>query len=320
MGKLRERRGDFFLIAADTALPALMAENINPDAVVSIDGQHISYYHFLAGLPGDTLLFTDLASPPLVVSRSAAPRFFSGGHPLTRFISQVWRAFPEVDTSGANVTYAALSLAEKLGARSIEIFGADFSYPLGMTYARGTYIYPHFEIRQNRFSTFEALFSAFLYRTPLDKIQKDGGWYYETASLRFYRERLEEKCLSLEAAVHPAEGMGAPIRISGQAKARAPEKTLRLFSPGAAKMRAADFLLLYREKIKKLPVPGKGRPAWLSTLSAGEHTILTTLLPATAAIKRRKADLPTGDLIEETKSFCLRQIDGVLKEFSGKSD
>jgi hypothetical protein len=307
---IKERRDIFFLIAADTSLPALLAEGIQPDAVVSIDCQHISYYHFLAGLPEDTLLFTDLASPPLVASRSAATRFFSGGHPLTRFISQVWRPFPELDTSGANVTYAALSLAEKLGARTIEIYGADFSYPRGMTYARGTYIYPHFEIRQNRLSPFEALFSNFLYRAPLTKVTKDNGWYYETGSLKFYRERLEEKCLSLKARVIPAEGLGAPIHIPPVVNPGPPdEKTLQHFPSGTPKMKATEFLSLYREKIKRLPAVRENSTLLFKSLTPEEQIILTTLLPAAAAIKRRNPDLKTAELIEETKSYCIREID-----------
>jgi hypothetical protein len=142
---LRNKRKERFLIAADTSLPCLLQQGIKPDAVISIDCQHISYYHFMDGLPEDALLFLDLASPPLLSSRTKNPLFFSGGHPFTRYISKVYRSLPELDASGGNVTYAAISLAEYLGAREIELYGADFSYPEGVTYARGTYIYPFFE-------------------------------------------------------------------------------------------------------------------------------------------------------------------------------
>jgi hypothetical protein len=188
---LADKRKDLFLIAADTSLPALLSAGLEPDAVVSIDCQHISYYHFMAGIPKETLLFLDLASPPLLTGLGAKTRFFSGGHPLTRYISRYWRPFPEVDTSGANVSYAALSLAELLGARTVELYGADFSYPLGLTYARGSYLYPFFEKSQNRLNSLEALHSAFLYRSPLSKHSGPGAsWYYETKPLGMYRQRL----------------------------------------------------------------------------------------------------------------------------------
>jgi hypothetical protein len=316
--RLRERREEVFLIAVDTSLPVLLAEDIRPDAVVSIDCQHISYYHFFCGLPEHTLLFTDLASPPLVASRSASTRFFSGGHPLTRFVSQTWRAFPELDTSGGNVTYAALSLAEALGARGVELYGADFSYPLGMSYARGAYIYPYFEIRQRRLAPLESLFSSFLYRAPLAKITEGRTWYYETDSLNFYRRRLEEKCPSLNAEVIPVEGLGAPVRIPPRTGNSRPSGTPELFSPpgmtrGAPAVNAAEFLSLYGKKIEGLPAFKAGSAPYLHGCTSGEYAVLTTLLPAAAAIKRRHPGLKGAELLDETKGCCLREIAAVLK-------
>ncbi|MCL2318728.1 MAG: DUF115 domain-containing protein, partial [Treponema sp.] len=49
---LRKKRKELFLIAVDTSLPCLLYNGIEPDAVISIDCQHISYYHFMDGLPG----------------------------------------------------------------------------------------------------------------------------------------------------------------------------------------------------------------------------------------------------------------------------
>jgi len=40
-----------FLIATDTSLRALLSRGIEPDAVISIDCQHISYYHFPLACP-----------------------------------------------------------------------------------------------------------------------------------------------------------------------------------------------------------------------------------------------------------------------------
>ncbi|WP_043923016.1 6-hydroxymethylpterin diphosphokinase MptE-like protein [Leadbettera azotonutricia] len=304
--EIKEKRKNFFLIAADTSLPALVTEGIIPDAVVSIDCQHISYYHFMEGLPEETLLFLDLASPPLIASRSKEPHFFSGGHPLTRYISRAWRSFPELDTSGANVTYAALSLAEKLGAQAIEVYGADFSYPSGLSYARGTYIHPYFEIRQNRLSSLESLHSNFLYRSPLEKkIKSDGSWYYETKSLKFYREKLEGKSLLMNPEIIPAMGIGAPINIAAKNRTYAMSRDLSIFSQGPARMKAEKFLALYRQAIEALPPIGKD-------LKDEEQTILTTLLPAAAAFKRRMPLLKPYELIEETKAWCIKEIDSAL--------
>jgi hypothetical protein len=309
---LAERRPSRFIIAVDTSLPSLLKAGLEPDAVISIDCQHISYHHFIGCLPRNIPLFLDLASPPVVASCSRRVHFFSGGHPLDQYISRYWRPFPAVDTSGGNVTCAALSLADSLGARNIELYGADFSYPLGQTYARGTYIYPYFGKQQNRFNPLEALFSAFLYRSPsLTRISRGDSWYYETAVLRAYRERLEEKSRSIGAEVVPVPGLGAPLAAGGGGKAGFPH-TVRLFSPGRASMGAKDFLARYRGDIKNLPPVKTGISAYLGGLNPGETLILATLLPSAAAIQHRHPEFGAGELFESLRTGCLGEIDLVL--------
>ena len=324
LDRLRQKRQGLFLIAADTSLPCLLQAGIAPDAVISIDCQHISYYHFMEGFPEQTLLFLDLASPPLLASRSKRLHFFSGGHPLTRFLSRTWKPLPELDTSGGNVTYAAVSLAEQLGAREIELYGADFSYPEGISYARGTYIYSYFGNRQNRLSTLEAQASAFLFRLPLEKkyhSSKDESkapWYYETKALKFYRERLEEKSGRMEAGIIPIEGRGASIIIRKENLRRGNpipreggERNLRIFSSGKAMMGADDFLRLYRDEVAMLPEPGGNAAEYLASLKGEEHAVFTTILPAAAAIRRRYPKVDFRELIAETKDYCIGEIDWV---------
>jgi hypothetical protein len=307
---LKKKRESLFLIAADTSLPCLLAGGIRPDAVISIDCQHYSYYHFMEGLPEGILLFLDLAGLPLVASRSSRPYFFSGGHPLTRYLSRIWRPLPELDTSGANVTYAAVSLAEKLGAHTIELYGADFSYPLGLSYARGAYVYPYFEKDQNRLAPLEKKVSSLLFRSPLKKVYKDGeNWYYETRTFNFYRGKLEEKSLSLEACLIPEEGLGPSLIIGA---GTVPEKTLRLFSPGALRMKAKEFLSRYRDGISSLPPFTKDISRYLQSLGDEEHMVLTTLLPAAAALKRRNPLMEAPELLEADRLYSLGEIDRIL--------
>ncbi|MDR2028543.1 MAG: DUF115 domain-containing protein [Treponema sp.] len=309
--RLAQRRSSRFLIATDTSLPALLGAGLEPDAVISIDCQHISYYHFMAGLPGRIPLFLDLASPPLVASRSRALHFFSGGHPLTRYISRYWRPFPAVDTSGANVTYAALSLADTLGARDIELYGADFSYPLGRTYARGTYLYPYFEYRQSRLSPLEALFSNFLYRGPLKRVEGEHAWYYETPSLTRYRRGMEEKIPAIRAKVLPEAGLGAPL-LPGKIPPGEFPAPLRIFSSGKAAMGARDFLAGYRARIEALPPMERGIAAYLEGLDQEAGRVFTTLLPAAAAIKHRQPELSRREILEEVKDYCIEELGRVL--------
>lgn len=304
-----------FIIATDTSLPALLQGGIRPSAVVSIDCQHISCYHFigfledLKGIP----LFLDLASPPLLAALSGNPRFFSGGHPLTQYASRYWRPFPQVDTSGANVTYAALSVAESLGAENVELYGADFSYPLGKTYARGTYIYPYFEIRQNRLNPLEARHSAFLYRSSvLEKAAKPGGaWYYETATLRSYRESLEAKARISGARIEAAPGLGAPIVLPSRLRPEAEPR--RFFPAGKPAVPARQFLAAYRRDAAALPLPEEAVGRYLAGLDPAARLILTTLLPAAAAVKRRGGCRLAGEVLSAVRDYALDELDRVLK-------
>ncbi|MDR2798161.1 MAG: DUF115 domain-containing protein [Treponema sp.] len=308
--RLAKKRRHCFLIATDTSLPSLLHAGLVPDAVVSIDCQHISYYHFMQGLPGHIPLYLDLASPPVVASRALHPRFFSGGHPLTRYVSRYWRPLPLVDTSGGNVTYAALSLADCLGAEQVEVYGADFAYPLGRTYARGTYLYPFFDARQTRVSPLEALWSALLYRSPeLKRIEQGDSWYYETPTLSRYRKLLEEKTPFLRSQVIPVEGLGAPLRIRKQQEPL-PQGQQRSFS--RASIPAQDFIAAYRKKICDLPPLTGMVQTYLQGLTETQGAVLTTLLPLAAAIQHRTPFLSPGELIEAVRDSSLKKIDTLL--------
>ena len=296
-----------FLISSDTALPVLLHNSIEPDAVVSIDCQHISYYHFVGCNLRNIPLVLDIASPPLL-SSFASPVFFSGGHPLARYICAHWKPFTQLDTSGGNVTYACLSLAEIIGADHITLFGADFSYIRSQTYSRGTYIYPYFYKKQNRFSPAESQFSTFLYRSPFlppenEKIKN----YYETSSLRFYRKKLEEKVSMMTASVSCAQGEGAPINLK---KSQTQIPPCDIFSEKAS-VSGAVFLEQYRNNIAALPA-AKRAGGYMENLNENERQVFITLLPYAAALKKRNMELKREDLIEETKRRSVEEIERTL--------
>jgi len=300
---LQSRRESLFVIAADTSLPALLAGGVKPDAIVSIDCQHISYWHFIGTECADIPLFLDIASPPLLSGFSSRPFFFAGGHPLAAYISQKWMPLSALDTSGGNVTYACLSLAGQMGAKRITIYGADFSYPLGKPYARGTYFYPLFERQQTRLSPLEARVSSFLYRSPFLPPENGGSRSkvvpcYETGSLRFYRKSFEAKASAMEADIIAEAGLGIPLEIR-KTKPFAPVKAAD-FTPDKPLMDANIFLAQYAKDIKALPVFGHNM-----------NPVFTTLLPLIAAIKHRHPELATPDLIEAVKIFCCKEIERV---------
>jgi hypothetical protein len=320
----QKKKRELFIISADTALGALLRKGLKPDAVVSIDCQHISYYHFMGIDCKNIPLFLDIASPPMLAGFSDLPFFFSGGHPLAAYVSQEWRPLPLLDTSGGNVTYACLSLAENLGAQRITVYGADFSYPSGRVYAKGTYIYPYFERRQERRSPLEALLSSFLYRSPFlpaEDGSHNGGAgvpVYETATLRSYRKRFEQKASLMDAQVTAAPGMGIPFSINQKKSSPSSDargRIFNLFAPGKILMDSSQFLERYRHDIAALPFFGSNNDSgsWLRNLDNGQRRIFITLLPQAAALKHRRPELSTGELIEEVKRCSTEEIERVMR-------
>lgn len=292
----RKRDSSYSIISTDTALRALLTAGITPDIVVSIDCQHVSYHHFLGGYPAAAPLVLDLASPP-VVARSATRRtFFSSGHPFARYVNDRMRRFPLLDTSGGNVTHAAVSLADALGARDIYLIGADYSYPDGKTYARGTYLYPYFGAHASRVRPIESQFVGFLLRSDSAKrVRTASGTLYTTRPLSGYKQRLEKLITEIGATVHSLPGRGLPI-VTPPAGAHRKPRSMTIFSPGATKRPWEDFVRDYRDAITALPLPHSAYGSYVRALTAEQQSLVTTMLPVIAAVRheRTQASAPAA--------------------------
>jgi Protein of unknown function DUF115 len=310
-----------FLIATDTSLPVLIGRGLHPDAVVSIDCQHISYYHFLGGIPQGIPLILDLASPSTLCRLSDSVRFFSSGHPFCAYVSARWRPLPALDTSGGNVTHAALSLAESLGAESTLLAGADFSYPDGKSYARGTYIYGYFDHCQSRLAPLETLFTGFLFRgSDMDRetdVDPEGLSYsrYLTKPLMAYREHLERFAAQSPMQILPLDGKGVKIRTPNGLKSKE-RKFRRVFAAGSVPCPAAEFLKRYAEDLRALPAPHDPAIPYLGSLGNDERDLWTTLLPAASAFQREAGPggMDAALLLEMTRDWAIRTVEEALLE------
>ncbi|MDA8411498.1 MAG: DUF115 domain-containing protein [Treponema sp.] len=313
-----EKKAGAVIIATDTSLPALLGMGIKPDLAVSIDCQTISYYHFLKGLPEDVPLVLDLASPNRLARMSPNVRFFSSGHPFCAFLSSRWRPFPALDTSGGNVTHAALSLAESLGAQQTLVVGADFSYPDGKSYARGTYIHDYFAKSASRLTPVESSFAGFVFRTPAVQREVDvdgtGLTYsrYITKPLLAYRVHLEEYAEKSRMTIRALRGRGVAIRIEDKEPGKRESKPL--FAAGAARVDAGSFLRDYARLLSSLPAPSKSAAVYLGSLDHEKRDLWTTLLPTAAAFRRSagRDSLASDELLERTRAWALEEIEEAL--------
>ena len=172
--RLTDDRSSYYIISTDTAYGPLLLRGISPDAVVSVDGQSISKTHFYicpqASKDKNTLFIFDLCASPdavrLVKTRGYRTLFIQSGHPLSQFISS-FTSIPSLKTGAGTVTIAACDWARVCGFKTIELFGADFSYSSGKPYAKGTYLDKKYYYEDFRLGTAENYFDTLLYRTPI---------------------------------------------------------------------------------------------------------------------------------------------------------
>lgn len=321
---IAESRRDVLLVSVDTALPALVAAGIRPDLVVSIDCQVHGAYHFYGPGARQELLVLDLASPPALARMVPRHAFAAGGHPLCRLLARRWRSFPLVDVSGGNVTHAAVSLACLLGAVDITLAGADYSYPDGKPYARGTYLYDFFGCSAGRLAPAEASFFAFLHRSAVTERQRAGeGFLYTTPLLRAYRDSLQALAAGLPARLRSLPGGGLRLDFPQREPGMGPG--LLSGQGGAGEQRLPmdwrGFVRWYADRLRGASAPIAPLSSWLAGIDLQDRECWQTLLPG-AAFELREA-LAGGSApgpvhgaaaLERAREWALARISRVLSE------
>ena len=310
---LKKYRKDSFLIATDTSLTFLLKHNMTPDLVISIDCQHITYHHFLSGFPKDVPLVLDLASPSWLTRLSNNIVFFTSGHPFSQFVNSKLRSFPYIDTSGGNVSHAAISLADKLGAKEILLFGIDFSYPKGKSYARGTYLYPHFISKSKRTNPGENSFVSFIFynKYTVSKL-KNYGISYTTTPMISYKKRLESSSKNIDGKIIQIDGLGEILDLHDKDPYIRSNIT-PFFSAGSSLLNWKTFLEEYMDNLRKLPKPGVSLSEYYSRLNSDQKQLCSTLYPAAAALRRSGEKKVNGAIIlTEAIDWTIKQIEKQL--------
>ncbi len=195
INKIIQNREEYFIIATDTALSILISYKVEPDAVVSIDGQNISNVHFIHNKTlsfENTFFLFDLCANSSAVNTVLQNKgkiiFTISGHPLSTFINQKFDlGLTELFSGAGTVTINAVDFAYKAGFKKIEVAGADFAYSNGKPYAKGTYLDRLYNQKSNRLKNNQKDFCGLEFRTEL--IQKENG--YTTQVLDAYRTSFE---------------------------------------------------------------------------------------------------------------------------------
>jgi hypothetical protein len=267
MDALRHGRHDL-LVAVDTALPALLRHGVVPSYVVSIDPQVVSYHHALTGVPKETIVVSDIGSPPFGNNRRM---LFSGAHPLAGALRRRGLALPVWDTSGGSVTQTAVDFCRRLGVRRIRLYGADYSYGNGTAYAAGTYVYDVFRGRESRLRTVETQNATFVFARAT---RVDGS--FRSALLDRYRARFDAWCRSRGLAVSHDGVLELP--------AEPPDRLPDVYR--IERRDAARALEAYRNDLARVELDSLDRPIELNEIPQRLAEVLATVLPPAAALDR----------------------------------
>ncbi|MGN0730087.1 6-hydroxymethylpterin diphosphokinase MptE-like protein [Treponema sp.] len=203
------RNGNFFIVSTDTAFGTLVKHGIIPNAVISIDSQHISSEHFLCGQnKSDTAFIFDLSANPEFARHAFQSgkriQFCPGRHPLSSLATKEL-GIPEINSGAGTVTIAAADWAKNCGFSKLKFFGADFSYYRGKAYAKGTYLESQFMSNSSRLFPLEEKYCALMFRTELEKIPEKKEAYTSDV-LKKYKASLQEwaeaNCFSIKDGIY----------------------------------------------------------------------------------------------------------------------
>ena len=177
-----DNSNQFYIIATDTAAQVLVKQKIIPDVIISIDGQCVSYNHFVKTFTDEKnhtkdkpVFVFDLCANNSAVrhvyKKNNRLMFFCSGHPLAAAINSCCNSpLPKLFSGAGTVTISALDFALQAGFQKILILGADFAYTSGKAYTAGTYLDTLYNMTSSRITESEQTFSKLMYRTELKQV------------------------------------------------------------------------------------------------------------------------------------------------------
>lgn len=195
MELLRAHRSKLVLVAADTALPALMARGLEPDFVVALESQLANLADFIPFSTARSVLLCDITSHPSVVRLFPGRRLFfsSSFAPLPLFDRmEAGGLLPHRIPPLGSVGVVAVALALQLGRGEVLLSGLDFSQATDRSHARGAPPHLYGLQRCTRRTPMGHEMAVSLLRRPgLRRADKRGSPTRTDRVLLTYRDQLE---------------------------------------------------------------------------------------------------------------------------------
>jgi hypothetical protein len=150
---IKELRDRIFLLAVDTAYPALLAHGIVPDGVFNLDGQFYNYYDFYKHKGNELFLFSDITAFPASLRLKGVKNvFFSSQFIPNTLLNRLAdnKILPTPIPPLGSVGVTSLFLCRKLSEGNLILAGLDFSYTPGKSHAKGTIYHDLYLMRTKR--------------------------------------------------------------------------------------------------------------------------------------------------------------------------
>ncbi len=243
---LRELRKRAFVLACDTAFKVLANGNVLPHAVITLDAQKHTLFHFL-GEPSlsEVVVFADLVVHPLIL-RSIAPRgvVFSttarhGVQPdgTTTRETTPGSAYAEAIVgpvgdvqSGGSVATSGFDLLRLLGAGQILLLGQDLAYTGREIHSTGTHHNERWLTSLSRTKTLEHINEAVMRKRRLVSVEAIGGGQEPSDYvLSLYRHWFEDAIPRAGVPVWNLSARGA--RIAGAERPENPGAFVQALPP-----------------------------------------------------------------------------------------
>jgi hypothetical protein len=317
---LRHRGSRYALIATDTAAPTVVSAGIRPDLVLSIDCQPASVHHVLPEAVRSLPFLVDLSAPPSLVDAVRHVGFYLSSHPLARYLAAAGLGYPSLDTGAGNVTHVAALLAASRGAAEIIVVGADFAYPGGRTYARGSYVDRLFHARATRFRGAASAHFRFLHERPGLTANSGSAAGYAQALLTAYGHRfatMAHRCaVPVSAARTRSPGIGLPPWDYGASPPAASGTPPETHTTGTTRSRGgyageiAGALEQVKAELRAVPENPLMRP------DVSYRAGMAILAPLLTWMRSRDAKATTGELLRHGRRECEQLVDRALRSIA----
>ena len=191
---IKEIHKKALIVAVDTSLRFLLAEEIIPDFVVSVDPQYWNFRHLDRTSRKELCLVTESAVyPPCLRQAFGRILLSSSFFPLGHFIENQVDVKGELG-AGGSVATSAWDFSRNLGANDIYIAGLDLSFPNLKTHFRGALFEEKSHAETYRFSPGESWnFRALRDGQPFLAKKQGGGEVLTDKRLSLYSAWFENR-------------------------------------------------------------------------------------------------------------------------------